>query len=123
MSTEFVDPRSDPRPPSPLTRLPARHGEELRDLVQLCTAGRIYDVERWIRDGRSIQAETYKRPRKSPVLSPLRPAIRRRRRDLVRTFGYALKRRPQSSRRSAPSTLNGGSSWSTTSPTALTLRT
>ena len=26
---------------------PARHGEELRELVQLCTGGRIYEVERW----------------------------------------------------------------------------
>lgn len=93
MSNDFVDPRSDPKPPSALTRLPARHGEELRDLVQLCTAGRIYEVERWIRDGRPIQAETYKRPRKTPVVSPLRAAIRRRHRDLVLLLlcnGYRL---------------------------------
>jgi hypothetical protein len=93
MSSDFVDPRSDPRPPSTATRVPARHGEELRELVQLCTAGRIYEVERWIQAGRPIQAETYKRPRKTPVVSPLRSAIRRKHRDIVLLLlcnGYRL---------------------------------
>lgn len=81
--TDFVDPRSDPQPPAKAIREPATHGEELRELVQLCLAGRVYDVERWIQEGRPIQATTYKRPRKAAVVSPLRTAIRKRHRDLV----------------------------------------
>jgi hypothetical protein len=91
--TEFVDPRSDPEPPAKVFREPAAHGEELRELVQLCLAGRVYDVERWIQEGRPIQATTYKRPRKAPVVSPLRTAIRKRHRDLLLLLlcnGYRL---------------------------------
>ena len=47
---EFVDPRSNPQPPARVSREPSAHGEALRDLIQLCLAGRVYDVERWIRD-------------------------------------------------------------------------
>ena len=91
--TEFVDPRSNPEPPARVMREPAPHGEELRELVQLCSAGRVYDVERWIQDGRPIQALTYKRPGKASVVSPLRTAIRKRHRDLVLLLlcnGYRL---------------------------------
>src|SRR5689334_10358549 len=90
---EFIDPRSNPEPPARVFRLAAAHGEELQDLVRLCLAGRVYDVERWIQDGRPIQAISYKRPRKPPVLSPLRTAIRKKHRDLVLLLlcnGYQL---------------------------------
>ena len=90
---EFVDPRSRPEPPSPAWREPAAHGEELRDLVQLCSAGRVYDAERWIQSGRPIQALTYKRPGRSPVVSPLRTAFRKKHHDLVLLLlcnGYRL---------------------------------
>ena len=91
--TEFVDPRSNPEPPPRVSRDPAAYGEELRELITLCTAGRVYDVERWIQDGRPIQALTYKRPKKARVVSPLRAAIRKRHLDLVLLLlcnGYRL---------------------------------
>ena len=91
--TEFVDPRSDPGPPARVCRKPAAHGEELRNLIQLCLAGRVYDVERWIQDSRPIQALSYKRPKKAAVVSPLRTAIRKKHRDLVLLLmcnGYRL---------------------------------
>ena len=90
---EFVDPRSNPEPPARVSREPAAHGEALRDLIQLCLAGRVYDVERWIQGGRPIQALTYKRTRKASVVSPLRTAIRKKHRDLVLLLlcnGYRL---------------------------------
>jgi hypothetical protein len=64
-------------------REPAAQGEELRDLIQLCLAGRVYDVERWIQFGRPIQALSYERAKKAAVVSPLRSAIRKKHRDLV----------------------------------------
>jgi hypothetical protein len=91
--TEFVDPRSNPRPPAHVSREPAAHGEDIRDLIRLCSTGRVYDVEHWIQGGRPIQALNYKRPRKAAVLSPLRTAIRKKHRDLVLLLmcnGYRL---------------------------------
>lgn len=46
------------------------HGEELADLLRLCSAGRIYDAEQWIQEGRPIQALTCRRPRKPALVSP-----------------------------------------------------
>lgn len=80
---EFVDPRGNPEPPARVSREPVAHGEELRELTQLCLAGRVYDVERWIREDQPIQALTYKRPKRAPVMSPLRAAVRKKQRDLV----------------------------------------
>jgi len=90
---EFVDPRSNPEPPACVSHEPAPHGEELRELIKLCLAGRVYDVERWIQEGRPFQALTYKRPKKASVVSPLRTAIRKKHRDLVLLLlcnGYRL---------------------------------
>jgi hypothetical protein len=90
---EFVDPRSNPEPPARVSREPAAHGEELRELVQLCSAGRVYDVERWIQEGRPLQASTYQRPRRASVVSPLLAAIRSKHRDVVLLLlcnGYRL---------------------------------
>ncbi len=93
MKPEFVDPRSNPQPPAHVSREPAAHGDELRELVNLCSAGRVYDVERWIQDARPIQALTYKRPGKASVISPLCTAIRKKHRDVVLLLlcnGYRL---------------------------------
>jgi hypothetical protein len=90
---EFVDPRCDPQPPARVVRQPAAHGEDLRQLIELCLGGRIYEIERWIREDRPIQALTYRRPRKTPVASPLRTVIRRARADIVLLLlcnGYRL---------------------------------
>lgn len=91
--TQFVDPRSNPEPPVQVSREPVAHGEELREFIRLCSAGRLYDAERWIQDDRPIQAVTYRRPRKPPVMSPLRTAIRNSQLDLVLLLlsnGYRL---------------------------------
>jgi hypothetical protein len=80
---DFVDPRTNPEPPPPVTREPAAHGEDLQEFVRLCSACRVYEAERWIREGRPIQALTYKRAKKPTVLSPLRAAIRKNNADLV----------------------------------------
>ena len=52
----FIDPRDDPaadtnRPPARIAREP----EDVAELHRLCRAGRLYDVERWIRDGHPLQ--------------------------------------------------------------------
>jgi hypothetical protein len=81
-------------------------------LARLCAAGRVYDVERWIQDGRPIQALTYKRPRIASIVSPLRAAIRERHRDVVLLLlcnGYRLD-------------LEGGE-WSSMLDEALNVRT
>ncbi len=89
----FVDPRSNPEPPPPGSREPAAHGEELREFIGLCSSGRVYGAERWIRDGRPIQALAYKRPKKPAIISPLQAAIRDHNPDLVLLLlcnGYRL---------------------------------
>jgi hypothetical protein len=96
--TDFVDPRQHPEPPVRVSREPAAHGEELRELVPLCRAGRVYEVERWIHDGRPFQAVTYKTPKKPAVETPLRAAVRTNHRDLVLLLlcnGYRLDLEPQ----------------------------
>lgn len=90
---DFVDPRCDPEPPARVCREPAAHGEEIRELTALCSAGRVYEAERWIQDGRPIQALTYKRPKQSVLLSPLRASIRTKHENLVLLLlcnGYRL---------------------------------
>src|SRR6267378_2950512 len=96
--TDFVDPRQHPEPPVRVSRQPTAHGEELRELVPLCRAGRVYEVERWIHEGRPIQAVTYKTPKKPAVETPLRAAVRTNHRDLVLLLlcnGYRLDLEPQ----------------------------
>src|SRR6267378_4763393 len=95
--TDFVEPRQHPEPPVRVSREPAAHGEELRELVPLCRAGRVYEVERWIHEGRPIQAVTYKTPKKPAVETPLHAAVRTKHRDLVLLLlcnGYRLDLEP-----------------------------
>jgi hypothetical protein len=90
---DFVDPRTNPGPPPGVGRQPAAHGEELVDFVRLCSTGRVYDAERWVREGRPIQALTYRREKKPTILSPIRAAIRENNPDLVLLLlcnGYRL---------------------------------
>src|SRR5713101_1868881 len=89
----FVDPRSSPEPPPKVSREPATHGEELLEFIRFCSSGRLYGAERWIQEGRPIQALAYSRPKKPAVLSPLRAAIRDHNPDLVLLLvcnGYRL---------------------------------
>ncbi len=96
--TAFVDPRLHPEPPARISREPAAHCEELRELIKLCQAGRVYDVERWIQEGRPIQALNYRPPNGRAVETPLRAAVRTNHRDLVLLLlcnGYRLDLEPQ----------------------------
>jgi hypothetical protein len=96
--TEFVDPRLNPAPPSRVTRDLAASGEDVRELVRLCWVGRVYEVERWIQEGHPIQAVTYKRFKKPPVITPLRTSVRRCHRDIVLLLlcnGYRLDLEPE----------------------------
>ena len=64
--TQFVDPRSNPEPPGQVPREPVAHGEELGEFIWLCSAGRLYDAERWIQEGgrfrRSLTGGPERRP-------------------------------------------------------------
>jgi len=94
---EFVDPRSNPQPPSHVSREPAAHGDELRELVHFCASGSVYEAERWIQQGRPIQALNYKVPKRGALESPLRAAVRTKHRDLVLLLlcnGYILGLEP-----------------------------
>ena len=61
----------------------AAHGDKLRELVRLCTVGDAHAVGRRIQEGQPIQASTHKRLKKPSVVSPLRMAIRKQRRNIV----------------------------------------
>lgn len=52
----FVDPRFDPSPGAavPGSRTTA-DPDELKELHELCREGRLYRVEKWIKDGRPLQ--------------------------------------------------------------------
>src|SRR5438105_523395 len=92
--TAFIDPRLHPDPPARVSREPVTNGEELRELAQLCRAGRVYDVEHWIQQGRPIQALSYKTANKRTVETPLRAAVRTKHRDLALLLlcnGYRLE--------------------------------
>jgi hypothetical protein len=54
----FIDPRVETETSSgrPATRT-TRQAEELAQLNLLCSAGRLYDVERWIAAGRPLQVD------------------------------------------------------------------
>src|SRR5882672_12122596 len=89
----FVDPRMNPEPSPQTRREPAAHGEELVEFIGLCSSGRVYRAERWIQEGRPIQALAYKRPKKPALLSPLRAAIRDHNPDVILLLlcnGYRL---------------------------------
>jgi hypothetical protein len=50
-------------------RHPANAGDnEANELVRLCRAGRLYEVEKWIKDGKSLEAPTTKRGRHRTLL-------------------------------------------------------
>jgi hypothetical protein len=81
-----VDPREFPDPPLRLPiRPPSPDVSAIVELVRLCREGRIYEIERWIREGRPLQAIDYRSGARSHRLdSPLRVAIETRQYDLAR---------------------------------------
>jgi hypothetical protein len=72
----FTDPRTDPSPAEG-TRpgRKARHDRELDDLLRLCREGRLYDVERWIGEGRPLQLWGERSVRRGRVRSALEIAL------------------------------------------------
>jgi hypothetical protein len=96
-----VDPREFPDPP---LRLPARPPSPdvsgILELIRLCREGRIYEIERWIREGRPLQAIDYRSGARSHRLdSPLRVAIETRQYDLARLLlcnGFLPDSEPES---------------------------
>jgi hypothetical protein len=95
--TLFVDPRLHPEPPARVSREPAAGAEELRELVRLCRAGQVYNVERWIQADRPIQALNYRMANKRTLETPLHAAVRTKHSDLVVLLlcnGYRLDLEP-----------------------------
>lgn len=69
MNASFIDPRTRPDPTSArrATRV-TNDWDAVKGLHQLCRAGRTYDVERWIEEGRPLQmpaSERHRRARRS----------------------------------------------------------
>jgi len=80
----YTDPRSNPQPPFTGERpTPAREAIEIAELIQLCSAGRIYDVERWIQSGKPTHAETYRGRGNRRIHSPLEIALETNQYDLA----------------------------------------
>src|SRR6266536_474889 len=52
----WTDPRGNPSPPGSEGPALAGTQEELKPLLSLCRAGRLYAVEEWIRSGKPLQA-------------------------------------------------------------------
>src|SRR5688500_6283058 len=75
MRSAFVDPRTQPTPPwtGPI-REPAATVAEVRPLIDFLRAGRVYDVESWIAEGKPLQFSYSTDRRRSPT-SPLQEAI------------------------------------------------
>jgi hypothetical protein len=80
----FFDPREHSQPPfTGPTRELAEDPAELADLITLCRTGRIYEVERWIRDGRPIHAASYRSRGNKRIKSALEIAIETNQYDLA----------------------------------------
>jgi hypothetical protein len=73
---EFVDPRSSPvATATPRRRCPTADPEAVVELLRLCRAGRLYDVERWIKAGGPIQIDPGARPHAGRTSSALQIAL------------------------------------------------
>jgi hypothetical protein len=80
----FMDPRTGAKPPftgSPPE--PSSDPKELIPLVALCREGRIYDVERWIQEGKPIHARVYRGRGARRIDTPLEIAIATNQYDLA----------------------------------------
>lgn len=96
----WVDPRSDPKPGA--TRVAPRVAEDastISELVRLCASGRLYAVERWIREGKPLQVT---RPLIRPherFTTPLVVALQSNQYDLALLLlcnGYRMDLEPRS---------------------------
>lgn len=82
--SDFVDPRMHPEPPARRVASPTDDLETLEALARLCHTGKIYDVERWIADGRPIHTGSYSRRGKHRLRNALAVAIETNQFDLAR---------------------------------------
>lgn len=78
----WVDPRHSPKPPAE-PRAPAEDLSAIEPLVRLCQRGKLYAVERWVAEGRPIQAASYYVKGRRQFDSPLAIAMESRQHDLV----------------------------------------
>jgi hypothetical protein len=96
---KFVDPREDPK--TPTEKPPVRttdDPEALTELHCLCREGRLYDVERWIRDGRPLQVAQGITIKGRRLTSALEIALEDRNHSLVLLLlcnGYAPNLEPR----------------------------
>jgi hypothetical protein len=76
-SGNWVDPREHPDPPLRVPfRPPAPDVTGLLDLLRLCREGHLYEVEKWIQEGKPLQALDYRHGKRSHQLaSPLKVAV------------------------------------------------
>jgi len=80
-----VDPREHPDPPLRVPpRPPAPDSSGIAELVRLCREGHIYEVEKWIRDGKPLHALDYRTSGSHHLQTPIRIAIETRQHDLAR---------------------------------------
>jgi hypothetical protein len=74
--SSWVDPRTDPRPPSCVEPRPvAKDFAEVAALHELCKQGRIQDVERWIQAGKPLQLAFRDVPFDQQIETPLALAL------------------------------------------------
>src|SRR5688572_2480395 len=78
----WIDPRLSPRPPAE-PKPPADDPLEIEPLVRLCQRGKLYAVERWIAEGRPLQAARYYVKGRRQFDSPLAIAMESKQHDLV----------------------------------------
>jgi hypothetical protein len=94
----FVDPRQQPKPNPPTERPSPRLADsfdELAELFRLCRQGRLYDVERWIAQGKPLQVADPKGAARR--WSPLSVALEQRSHALTILLlcnGYDVDREP-----------------------------
>lgn len=92
----WVDPREHPDPPlRVLPRPPAPDASGIIELVRLCREGHLYEVERWIRDGKPLHALDYRTSGSHHLQSPLWIVIESRQHDLTQLLlcnGYEPER-------------------------------
>lgn len=82
--SEFIDPRRQRvARQNVVRREPTDHFKPLTELHQLCRAGRLYDVERWIQAGRPIQVHPSAIPHRGRTSSALEIALKAGNHDLI----------------------------------------
>lgn len=99
-SAVFIDPRGLPRPRAggPTART-STEPDALTELHRLCREGRLYDIERWIQEGRSLQLVAGAVAGRGRVSSALEIALEQRNHALLLLLlcnGYDTNREPTS---------------------------